>query len=934
MDKKLILNIENIELKSKKTKSKSSIDDLKRDLKYLPTVLKLFQKIDIERLIIGDNQFKIILDEDTLYLDNKFVNISSKIDVSSKQVSFDLYSLYLKDIELLFDGKIKVDYFSEKLNYFGTFYYQDIKSNINVDMTKELAKFYLASESFKSLKFLKKFIKLPTTAEEWMYDNVEGNIKLQDFYGEFDLQKNEIILDSLQGKAQIEAAKIKFHKDLDVVNTKSLDITFENDNLGFNLIEPTFKDKKLDGSFVMIHNLSDSTGEVEVNIKANTKLDKDILGILKAYKIDIPLVQKSGNTEASLQMIFPYEENKPMTTKGVFLLSDAEVFINKFAFSSKNAEVLLNNSIVEVKNADFKHKNMIDALVNISIDTKTLKSGGTVDIKSFLIEKEDKEKIVHIQNKKSAISMDFNKEVNIELKDLETSIKISDLVYVDIKNLSKIYPYSKLLKDISIKDGNISLRIKDDKNIDFSANVKGLDFPIQRNGNSIDNLDITGVIQDKDISISSDDKSLKVEIRDDINIYLKDLDVLIDSKGKDNKFTNNMNIYLDNSKLKIDESIYQLKNAKVTIKKDDISFNALVTGLDIPLKKNDKKIEELSIEGIYTKNLTTINTKNKDLILELKKDYLSVKIDGYDVFYSTQSNEEEKDRNIDIAGKNSNIFINEKFKVLADNYDISIRTDKSKFIHLKHKKTDITIKESKDKSIDIFSNDISAEFINTIFAKKIFEGGNILFLANGDINNLNGKVLIQNSNIKDLAILNNLLIFIHTSPALINPFLAIPSVVGMATNSGFNLTAYKIVNGSLDFNYSKDKELIDIKKLVTVGNGIDFDGKGKVNLKDMTLNSDIKLVFLKDYSKIVGSIPVINFVLLGNNNRVETQVNIFGSIDNPKISTNLTKDAFSVPMNIAKRILESPGMLFDFITGAETQEEKDNKENMINKPLQ
>ena len=48
------------------------------------------------------------------------------------------------------------------------------------------------------------------------------------------------------------------------------------------------------------------------------------------------------------------------------------------------------------------------------------------------------------------------------------------------ENLSKIYPYSKLLKDISIKDGNISLSVKDDKNINFIANIKGLEFPIQK----------------------------------------------------------------------------------------------------------------------------------------------------------------------------------------------------------------------------------------------------------------------------------------------------------------------------------------------------------------------------------------------------------------------------------------------------------------------
>jgi hypothetical protein len=563
-----------------------------------------------------------------------------------------------------------------------------------------------------------------------------------------------------------------------------------------------------------------------------------------------------------------------------------------------------------------------------------------VDIKSFLITKEDKEEIVNIKNKTSAISMDFNKEVNIELKDLDIKIKVSDLIYIDIKNLSKIYPHSKLLKDISIKDGNISLTIKDDKNINFAANVKGLEFPIEKDGKLVDSLNIKGSIEDKKISISSDDDRLKIEVKDQVNIYLKDLDVVIDTKKSNTSSKINMNIFLDNSKLKIDDSVYQLKNAKVNIKKDEITFNAYVINLDIPLRKNDKKVQELSLEGTYSKNLTKLNTKNKDLILELKKDLTTLKVDGYDVLYSTENNEsetkdkKEDDLNVDILGKNSNIFINEKYKFLADNFDISVRADKSKYIHIQYKKTNITIKESKDEKIDIFSNDINDEFLNTIFDKKIFEGGNLLLLANGDINNLNGKLMIKDSNIADLAILSNLLIFIQTSPALINPFLAIPSVVGMATNSGFNLTAYKITNGSIEFNYSKEKELLDLKKIVTVGNGIDFDGKGKINLKDMTINSDIKLVFLKDYSKIVGAIPVVNFVLLGDNNRVETKVNVFGDLTNPKISTNLTKDAFSVPMNIVKRILTSPGALLDFVSGKETEEEKENKENMINKPLQ
>ena len=35
-------------------------------------------------------------------------------------------------------------------------------------------------------------------------------------------------------------------------------------------------------------------------------------------------------------------------------------------------------------------------------------------------------------------------------------------------------------------------------------------------------------------------------------------------------------------------------------------------------------------------------------------------------------------------------------------------------------------------------------------------------------------------------------------------------------------------------------------------------------------------------------------------NRVETSVNISGDLSNPSISTNLTKETFSIPMNITK----------------------------------
>jgi hypothetical protein len=717
------------------------------------------------------------------------------------------------------------------------------------------------------------------------------------------------------GKAQINAAKIRFHKDVDIVNTKELNISFKNSELHFELIEPIFKDKKLDGSYVTIHDIaSEKNGQVDVFLKTQSKLDEDILNILKAYDIKLPVIQKNGDTQASLLMKFPYDISKSMSTYGEFFVSDADIFIDKFSFKSKYAEVILNDSIVEIKNSDFNYKNMINADVNLSLDTKTLKAQGDANIKSFLIKK-DKDEIVNIKDKSTLLELDFNDNVTVILKDLGTKINVSDLVYVNIDDLSIIYPHSKLLNDLSIKEGNIALQIKDEKNISFDALIKNLELPIQKDEKPIDFLEISGKIENDKTKISSKNGDINIELGKTINLSLQNIDVILNSKLKNSSIKKDTNISLTNTKLKVDEDLYHLENAKIAIKNKGIDFEVNVKDLNLPIRKNDNKVETLNLIGNIKNGVTTINTRKKDLILELKKDLMTLYVDGYNLYYSSsdigKDDEKSKNKNISIKGKNSNIILNDKYTFLTNDFEVRVKND-DKYINLNYKQTNIVLKE-KNKEINIFSDTINDEYVNAIFNKQIFKGGNLTFHATGNINDLNGKFLIEDSSINNLAAINNLLTFVQTSPGLINPLLAIPSVVGMAGNSGFNVMAYKIVNGKIDFNYSKEKELLDIKKLATVGNGIDFDGYGQVDLNTMILTSNVKLIFLKDYSKIVGAIPVINYVLLGDNNRVETQVDIKGDIEDPEISTNFTKDTITAPVNIGKRILTSPSVLLDFI---------------------
>jgi hypothetical protein len=934
LDKKLIVDVENIEYKSKKSKVKNSLDDIRNDLGLLPDILKFFQIIHVDRLKIDDNEFTISLNDKLVYLDSKFINLASKIDFSSNQVILNLYSLYLKDLDVMFNGKVKIDYFKERLSHVGEFYHKDIVGDIRFGADTKKANFFVNSEKFKSLKFLKSYFRLSPEAESWMYDNVIGDLQLKEFYGSIDLINYKLLEESLSGMAVIESPKIKFQKDIEPVNAKRVNVLFKKGNLYFDLIEPTFKDKSLHGSKVYINNLvSENHGEVNVVIKSKTKLDEDILEILESYDISLPLIQKTGITHGQVHLIIPYLLSEKMTTKGLFIIEDADLLLKNFEFHTQKAEVELFDTLVNIRDSSISHKDMIDAKLNLEINTKALSAKGDSMINSFLIESKEKE-IVHIKDLNTNLEVDFSENVLINLLDLNTKINIEENIRVDVEELHKIHPYSELLQELSVKDGTLHLDIENESKISFKTDVKGLNFPIYKDDILVDSLSVNGHINGDDINLVTTDNKIKYRIFNNEHFLdIEDYMVFINTKNDTKKDIPILNVKVKNIDLKVDEDIYHIASGETKIEPKKLSFLANVERLDIPLSKKGKDITSLEISGIIDDQGIALRNNDDSLKLNIQKDNYNIFISGFDIKYEIgENNKDDKDdkdsKKIDLNALNSNIIINDEFIIPAHKYELRLR-NKSKYFNLKHNKTEITYKEQEDGKIDLYGHDIVGSFINTIFKKEILSGGNILLTAKGKDDKINGKLLLTDVKVKDLAIINNLLLFINSSPALINPLLVVPRLVGAVSNDGFNLSGYHINEGTVQFNLDMESNILDITKLITIGNGIDFDGKGKVNLNDKSIDSKLKLIFLKDYSSIVGVIPVVNYVVLGKNKRVETEANIFGPLSNPKIKTKLTKEAFSIPVNIVKRIFSSPIEFINYLKDLDNDTDKKNDKKEV-----
>ncbi len=941
LDKKLILEVEEIVLESKKSTVKSSVDDILKNISKFEIFLKVFQKIDIEKLKIKDNEFTITLNKEHLYLDNKYINISADLDISSSQIFLDIYSMYLKDLELILIGKSKIDLSKRVLHFFGTYEYSYVEGEINAQLTEEYFDFYLnTTKSIKSLKFLKKLFRIDKVAEVWMYDNVTGDMNLNYLSGKIDLKNEKVIMNSIKGEAVINDAKIKFNKEAKTVNTKKLLVTYKKDRLSFDLEKPIYNKSKIYGSRVYITDLTSfEKGTVFVDLKTKSMLNSDILEILKAYEIELPLKQKSGKLDSSLLLKIPYLASKKMKINGSFKATNAVLMLNNFEFIAEKANIILKDNELIIKNSHILHKDMINANLELTIDTKKSLAKGKAKINSFEI-KDEKDSIVNIKDIDTDLNIDFKDNTKIDIKALKTKLEIQkDFIDIDIASLKTIFSYSNLLKTTGIGNGDLKLRVFDENHINFFVNAKSLDFPFEKDGEKITTLSANGTIKNDSIKIKTNNDDIEIILKKDSNPFLKlkNTDLVLYSsleKSEQKREFPNIDLQLKNSIIKLDrEHQYEIVWANIHIKDSKVFFEAEALNLDLPISKNGKRVTSLIGYGTYENGIFDIKTKDNNLKLkyEILKEKITMNLKNYDILYNTnQESQQNLKYSFYINGTNSNIIINKNHIAKADKYKFIFERNNKTDIDLQYKSTSFKYNKDFAGHIAINAMNMNDTFLNALFSKQLIKDGSINLYAMGKDSIVNGNVFIKNSKIVDLAILNNLIILINSSPGLINPLLAIPSVIGMAAKDGFNLNGYRVVEGKVDFRYDFNNKFLNMHKIKTKGNGIDFEGFTTINFNNSIVDAKLKLIFFKDYSSIVGMIPVFNYILLGDEKRVDTEVSISGTLTEPKYKTNLTKETISVPINLLKRVIMSPIELIKSVgkLGEDKKEvQKDKKEN-------
>ena len=92
------------------------------------------------------------------------------------------------------------------------------------------------------------------------------------------------------------------------------------------------------------------------------------------------------------------------------------------------------------------------------------------------------------------------------------------------------------------------------------------------------------------------------------------------------------------------------------------------------------------------------------------------------------------------------------------------------------------------------------------------------------------------------------------------------------------------------------------------------------NLIQEDINMQLTLSTMKSLSSILNKIPIFGYLLLGDDGKITTEVNVTGKMDNPNTELSLLEDTAKAPVNILKRIFSPFQLLVD-----ELKEESQNK---------
>jgi hypothetical protein len=114
----------------------------------------------------------------------------------------------------------------------------------------------------------------------------------------------------------------------------------------------------------------------------------------------------------------------------------------------------------------------------------------------------------------------------------------------------------------------------------------------------------------------------------------------------------------------------------------------------------------------------------------------------------------------------------------------------------------------------------------------------------------------------------------------VNPLLALPTLYRIVKGD-IKFNGYNALKGKIRYTYNNKNNYLNLYDIKTTGAEIDFDGDARLDLNTKTIDSKLKVIFMKDIVNIASKIPLVNMVI-NKKNKIYSTIKISGDLEDPK----------------------------------------------------
>jgi hypothetical protein len=292
-------------------------------------------------------------------------------------------------------------------------------------------------------------------------------------------------------------------------------------------------------------------------------------------------------------------------------------------------------------------------------------------------------------------------------------------------------------------------------------------------------------------------------------------------------------------------------------------------------------------------NETKSRVTLKGLHIDLKRfiQYLSTQ-------YEEGSITDKKGEPLVILGEKSNLRY-EKYTLVTDSYDVEVKPN-GNIKAIGSSEGDIVKFEKRGDIFSINALRIKDEVLHPLIDFNGLKKGRYSLKVSGNIDKvMQGRIIIEGGVMKDFKAYNNTIALINTLPAL-----------ATLQDPGFSKEGFKIRKGVAEYQVIRGEKIV-FDSIYIKGKSSTLVGKGFIDIEKNVIDIQLAIRTAKTFGNVVGKIPLIGYILMGEDKSMTIGLTIKGTLDKPRVNTSAAKEILLLPLEIIKRTIESPKQMID-----------------------